>query len=48
MKVVLTGRVPAEAISMLAAEHDVVSWDSEVLIGRDELLARVSGADAIL
>ncbi|MCU1388643.1 MAG: glyoxylate reductase [Ilumatobacteraceae bacterium] len=48
MKVVLTGRVPAEAVSMLAAEHDVIAWDSEVLIGRDELLSRVAGADAIL
>ena len=47
-KVVLTGRVPAEAVSMLAAEHEVVAWDSEVLITRSELLARVRGADAIL
>ena len=48
MKVVITGRVPAAAVDMLAAEHDVISWESETLVSRDVLLQRVAGADAIV
>ena len=48
MKVVITGRVPSAAVEMLAAEHDVTSWDSETLVSREELLQRVAGADAIV
>jgi glyoxylate reductase len=49
MRVVITGRVPGEAVTMLvAAGHDVDSWDSEVLVSRDELLSRVRGAHAIV
>ena len=48
MKVVITGRVPEAAVHMLAAEHDVTSWDSETLVSREELLQRVAGADAIV
>jgi glyoxylate reductase len=48
VKVVITGRVPAAAVDMLAAEHDVTSWDSEMLVSREELLQRVAGADAIV
>lgn len=48
-RVVVTGRVPSEAVTMLtAAGHNVLAWDSEVLVSREELLARVVGADAIV
>ncbi|MCU1396520.1 MAG: glyoxylate reductase [Ilumatobacteraceae bacterium] len=47
-RIVITGRVPGEAVTMLGAEHDVVSWDGEELMDRAELLARVAGADAVL
>ncbi len=48
-RVVITGRVPNEAVVMLsAAGHEVESWDSEILVTREELLTRVAGADAIL
>jgi len=32
MRVVLTGRVPTEAVAMLAAEHEVAAWESEDLV----------------
>ena len=48
MRVVVTGRVPDEALAMLQAEHEVLAWRSETLVSRDQLLHRVEGADAIL
>ena len=48
MRVVVTGRVPEEAITMLQAEHEVLAWRSETLVSREQLLHRVDGADAIL
>jgi glyoxylate reductase len=48
VKVVITGRVPSAAVHMLAADHEVTSWDSEALVSREELLQRVAGADAIM
>lgn len=47
-RVVVTGRIPGEAVERLRAVHDVSAWESHEAIGRDELLARVSGAEAIL
>ncbi|MCO1337428.1 D-glycerate dehydrogenase [Kocuria polaris] len=47
-KVVVTGRVPEAALEMLRAEHDVDAWDGSESIGRDELLSRVAGADAVV
>jgi glyoxylate reductase len=47
-KVVISGKIPREAVDRLRAEHDVTSWDEDVTIGRDELLRRVAGAESIL
>ncbi|RZU62674.1 2-hydroxyacid dehydrogenase [Zhihengliuella halotolerans] len=47
-KVVVTGRIPEAALELLRAEHDVDAWDGSESIGRDELLARVAGADAVV
>ena len=47
-KVVVTGKIPAGGLERLKAAHDVVAWDSETAISRDELLTMVSGADAIV
>jgi glyoxylate reductase len=46
--VVVTGRIPGEAVERLRAVHDVVSWESQDTISRAELLTRVQGAEAIL
>lgn len=48
MRVVITGRVPEQAVTMLQAEHEVLAWRSETLVSREQLLHRVDGADAIL
>lgn len=47
-RVVVTGKIPAGGLARLKAEHDVVAWESEDAISRAELLAMVSGADAIV
>ncbi len=47
-KVVITGRIPAEGVAALRAEHDVDAWDETTPISRDELLRRVAGADALV
>jgi glyoxylate reductase len=47
-RVVVTGRIPGEAVERLRAEHDVSAWESHDAIDRAELLSRVQGADAIL
>jgi glyoxylate reductase len=47
-RVVVTGRIPGEAIEALKAEHDVLTWDQPNPIPRDELFSRVAGADAIV
>ena len=48
MKVVVTGRIPEVAVEQLRAVHEVDAWSSAESIGRDELLSRVAGADALL
>jgi len=47
-RIVVTGRVPDAAIEKLRAEHDVDAWPDPEPIGREELLRRVAGADAVL
>lgn len=47
-RVVVTGRVPEAALEKLRAEHEVDAWTGTESIGREELLRRVAGADAIL
>ena len=49
LRVVVTGRVPEEAVAMLQdAHHEVLPWRSETLVSREQLLHRVDGAHAIL
>lgn len=48
MKVVVTGRIPEVAVEQLRAVHEVDAWSGAESIGRDELLSRVAGADALL
>ena len=48
MKVVVTGRIPELAVEQLRAVHEVDAWSGAESIGRDELLSRVAGADALL
>ncbi|MBT2595907.1 D-glycerate dehydrogenase [Arthrobacter sp. ISL-72] len=47
-RVVVTGRVPDAAIEKLRAEHEVDAWSGPESIGREELLRRVAGADAVV
>jgi glyoxylate reductase len=47
-RVVVTGRVPEAAIEKLRAEHEVDAWQGQESIGREELLRRVAGADAVV
>lgn len=47
-RVVVTGRIPETAIEKLRAEHDVDAWTGSESIGREELLHRVAGADAVV
>ncbi|AOY73205.1 D-glycerate dehydrogenase [Arthrobacter sp. TES] len=47
-RVVVTGRIPETALENLRANHDVIAWESEGSISREELLRRVAGADAIV
>ncbi len=47
-RVVVSGRIPAEGIAALQADHDVLAWEQDGPIPRDELLRRVAGADALV
>ncbi|WIG17204.1 2-hydroxyacid dehydrogenase [Kocuria rosea] len=47
-RVVVTGRVPDAAIQKLRAAHEVEMWPDPEPIGREELLRRVAGADAVV
>ena len=47
-RVVVTGRIPEAALDRLRAEHDVDAWAGTESISREELLARVAGAEAIV
>ena len=47
-RVVVTGRVPDAAIEKLRAAHEVEMWPDPEPIGREALLRRVAGADAVV
>jgi glyoxylate reductase len=47
-RVVVTGRIPDAALEQLRAEHEVDAWTGPESISREELLRRVTGADAIV
>ncbi|WP_431230670.1 2-hydroxyacid dehydrogenase [Paenarthrobacter nicotinovorans] len=47
-RVVVTGRIPEAALENLRANHDVITWEGEGSISREELLRRVAGAEAIV
>ncbi|MEZ2388843.1 2-hydroxyacid dehydrogenase [bacterium RCC_150] len=47
-RVVVTGRIPEAAIEKLRAEHEVDAWAGPETISREELLRRVSGAEAVV
>lgn len=47
-KVVVTGKIPSGGLARLKAEHDVISWEQDHPISREQLLEMVSGADAIV
>lgn len=47
-KVVITGKIPQEAVDALAAVHEVDAWPTETPITRQEMLKRVAGADALV
>ncbi|GAA1154241.1 2-hydroxyacid dehydrogenase [Ornithinicoccus hortensis] len=47
-RVVVTGRIPRQAVDSLAAEHDVVAHDEEDAVSREALLEMVRGADALV
>ena len=46
-RIVVTGRIPEAALEKLRASHDVIAWEGSESVSREELLRRVSGADAI-
>lgn len=50
MKVVVTGRIPAAGLALLHAEPrlDLVAWDEDLPIAREQLLGFVHGADALV
>jgi glyoxylate reductase len=47
-RVVVTGRVPEAALEKLRTEHEVDAWEGPESIGREELLRRVEGANAVV
>ena len=47
-RVVVTGRMPDAAIEKLRAAHEVEMWPDPEPIGREELLRRVAGVDAVV
>lgn len=47
-KVVITGKIPQQAVEALQAVHDVDAWDTETPITRGEMLKRAAGADALV
>ncbi len=47
-RIVIADRIPADAVELLRAQHDVDAWDSDTPMERDELLRRVAGAHAVV
>ena len=50
MKVVVTGRIPTAGLALLHAEPrlDLVAWDEDLPVAREQLLGFVHGADALV
>lgn len=46
-RVVITGRIPAEAVTKLREQHDVDAWPDDQTIPRGVMLQKVAGADAV-
>jgi glyoxylate reductase len=47
-RVVITGRIPTQAVTLLRESHDVWAWDEVTPIDRQLLLQQVVGADALV
>lgn len=47
-KIVVTGRVPLEAVALLRESHDVWAWDQATPISRAALLQQVAGAHGLV
>lgn len=47
-RVVVTNRIPTEAVDLLRTEHDVWTWDGDEPMDRATALQRIEGADAIV
>lgn len=47
-RILVTGRIPDAAVERLRAEHDVDAWTGAESIGRDQLLRRAAGSDAVV
>jgi glyoxylate reductase len=47
-RIFVTRELPGDAVSRLAAEHDVDVWEEDRPIGRDQLLRRAAGAEGLL
>jgi glyoxylate reductase len=47
-RVVITGKIPAEAVALLREYSDVEAWTDDHTISRVELLRRAAGADALV
>jgi glyoxylate reductase len=47
-RVVVTGRIPETVLEKRRTEHEVEAWEGPESIGREELLRRVAGADAVV
>lgn len=47
-RVVVTGRIPEDGLALLQRHHAVQAWSGELPPAREELLAMVAGADALV
>lgn len=47
-KIVVTGKIPQVALDSLQSVHEVLAWDKETPMPREELLKRVIGAEVIV
>ncbi|GAB95517.1 glyoxylate reductase [Kineosphaera limosa] len=47
-RVVVTNRIPASGLELLREQHEVIAWEQEQPPSREQVLAAVAGADAIV
>lgn len=47
-RVVITGKIPGQAVAALQAQHEVDAWTGSEPISRAECLSRIAGAEGIL